>query len=73
MPLLLMEVTTSDGGLSFVKSIIDSVGAQVNLGLVAGVIGAIITAGVVAVVAWKFARKGYKFVINALSGRSGQI
>lgn len=72
---LLGEVTTPTGdqAKTFVDSIIGSVTGQITLAQVATIIGAIIAAGIVAIFAWKFARKGYAFVKNALSGRGGKF
>ena len=65
------EVTT--GMAEFVSSVIGSVTGEITLTTVATVVGSIIGAGIVAIFAWKFARKGYAFVKNALSGRGGRI
>lgn len=58
---------------SFVDSIIGGVTGAITLPDIATVIAAIIGAGIVAIFAWKFARKGYAFVKNALSGKGGKI
>ena len=58
---------------TFVDSIIAGITGQVTLAQVATIIAAIIGAGIVAIFAWKFARKGYSFVKNALSGRGGKF
>ena len=47
--------------------------SEITLAEVATVIAAIIAAGIVAIFAWKFARKGFAFVKNALSGKGGKI
>lgn len=72
---LLGEVTNPTGGdaKTFVDSIIAGVTGQITLAQVATIIAAIIAAGIVAIFAWKFARKGYAFVKNALSGKGGKF
>lgn len=57
----------------FVDGVINGVTSNIDLGTVASVLAAIISAGIVAIFAWKFARKGYAFVKNALSGKGGKI
>lgn len=66
-------VTTSGGMSEFVTAIIGGVTGEITLTAIATVIASIIGAGIVAIFAWKFARKGYAFVKNALSGRGGKI
>ena len=68
-----MEGTTGAGMSEFVSSIIAGVTGEITLTTVASVVAAIIGAGIVAIFAWKFARKGYTFVKNALSGKGGRI
>ena len=68
-----MTEGSSNGALTFVQSIMSAVTGEVSLTMVATVIAAIIAAGIIAIFAWKFARKGYRFVVNALSGRSGKM
>lgn len=63
----------SNGMSEFVDSIISSVTDAVSLADVALIVGAIISAGAVFIITWKFARKGFAFVMNALSGRGGKI
>lgn len=63
----------SNAMLDFAKSVMTAVTGEITLTQVALVVAGIITAGIVAIVAWRFARKGYRFVVNALSGRSGRI
>lgn len=58
---------------TFVDSIIAGITGQVTLAQVATIIAAIIAAGIVAIFAWKFARKGFNFVKNALSGRGAKL
>lgn len=57
----------------FVEAIIAGVTGEITLATVATVIAAIIGAGIVAIFAWKFARKGYNFIKNALSGKNGNV
>lgn len=68
-----MEGTTTTGMAEFVSSIITGVTGEITLTTVATVVASIIGAGIVAIFAWKFARKGYAFVKNALSGKGGRI
>lgn len=68
-----METTTTTGMAEFVSGIIAGVTGEITLTTVASVVASIIGAGIVAIFAWKFARKGYNFVKNALSGRGGKI
>lgn len=65
--------TTPNVVKSFVESVLGGVTGSISLTDIATVIAAIIGAGIVAIFAWKFARKGYAFVKNALSGRGGKI
>lgn len=67
------EPVAGSGMLEFVKTIFGSITSNVSLTTVASVVAAIIAAGIVAIFAWKFARKGYAFVKNALSGKGGKI
>lgn len=69
----LMEVAESDGIKSFVEGVLGGVTSNISLATIATVVAAIIGAGIVAIFAWKFARKGYAFVKNALSGKNGKI
>lgn len=64
---------TSLGMKEFVESIIAGITGTITLTEVATVIAAIIGAGILAIFAWKFARKGFAFVKNALSGKAGKI
>lgn len=68
-----METTTTTGMAEFVSGIIAGVTGEITLTTVASVVASIIGAGIVAIFAWKFARKGYNFVKNALSGKGGKI
>ena len=72
MPMVLAE-ETGDSMLSFVQSVFNAVTTHITLAQVATVIAAIIGAGIVAIFAWKFARKGFAFVRNALAGKSGRV
>lgn len=65
--------TTPNVVKSFVESVLGGVTGSISLTDIATVIAAIIGAGIVAIFAWKFARKGYAFVKNALSGKGGKI
>lgn len=58
---------------TFVQSVIGGITSNITLTDVAAVLVAIIGAGIVAIFAWKFARKGYQFVKNALSGKAGKM
>ena len=72
--LLMNETATTGTGMSeFVSSIIAGVTGEITLASVATVVASIIGAGIVGIFAWKFARKGYAFVKNALSGKGGRI
>lgn len=68
-----MEGGTVTNMSEFVTAIIGGVTGEITLTTVATVVASIIGAGIVAIFAWKFARKGYAFVKNALSGRGGRI
>lgn len=71
---MLAEVTQDSTTIKdFVSSVMGGVTSNVSLTQVAAVIAAIIGAGIVAIFAWKFARKGYNFVKNALSGKGGRV
>lgn len=66
------ETVTSSMG-EFVSGIIAGITGEITLATIATVIASIISAGIVAIFAWKFARKGFAFVKNALSGKNGKI
>lgn len=68
-----MGESVSNGMPEFVKSIIEAVTGEITLIQVATVLASIIGAGIVAIFAWKFARKGFAFVKNALSGKGGKF
>lgn len=57
----------------FVSGIIAGITGEITLATIASVVAAIIGAGIVSIFAWKFARKGYQFVKNALQGKNGKI
>ena len=57
----------------FVTSITGAVTSAVSLSDIAAIVGVIIAAGIGAIVAWKFGRKGYNYLKNALTGRGGKI
>ena len=67
-----MEETVM-GMQEFVTAIIAGITGEITLTTVATVVASIIGSGIVAIFAWKFARKGYAFVKNALSGRGGKF
>lgn len=69
----LMEVQASDGIKTFVDGIVAGVTSNISLATIATVVAGIIGGGIVAIFAWKFARKGYAFVKNALAGKNGKI
>lgn len=58
---------------TFIDAIISAVTSNINLTIVATALASIIAAGLGAMVAWKFARKGYNYVKNALTGKSGKF
>lgn len=70
--MLFMEASTS-GITEFVQTVIGGVTTHITLTDVAVVVAAIIGSGIVAIFAWKFARKGYAFIKNALSGKGGRV
>ena len=55
------------------QGVITSITSHVDLAAVATVMGVIIGAGIVAIFAWKFARKGFAFVVNSLSGKRAKM
>lgn len=67
------ETATATSIKDFVSGIISSITSNVTLADVGIVVASIIAAGIVALFAWKFARKGFAFVKNALSGKAGKI
>ena len=71
--LILMGEVVADDPTAFITAIIDAVKSNISLTMVATLLSAIIAAGIVAMFAWKFGRKGFNFVKNALSGKSGKF
>lgn len=72
--MLIAEVSANaTSAKEFVEGIMGGVTSNITLADVGTVVAAIIGAGIVAIVAWKFARKGYAFVKNALSGKAGRV
>lgn len=74
--LLIGEVTPGENANAikdFVSGITNGITSNISLADVGLVVAAVIAAGIVAIFAWKFARKGYAFVKNALSGKAGKI
>lgn len=76
MPLLFMDVadtgsteTIADLATSVTKAVTD----HITLAQVGTALTVIIGAGIVAMFAWKFGRKGYTFIKNALSGKQGKM
>lgn len=72
----LMEGETATTGAtikSFVQSVIGGVTSNITIADVGTVLAAIIGAGIVAMFAWKFGRKGFAFLKNVLSGKSGRV
>lgn len=67
------ETATAISIKDFVSGITSSITSNVTLADVGIVVASIIAAGIVALFAWKFARKGFAFVKNALSGKAGKI
>ena len=69
-----MEGATDTGDIStFISSILGGITSKITLASVGTAVASIITAGIVAIFAWKFGRKGYNFLKNALSGRNGNV
>lgn len=71
--LFLLGEVTADDPSAFVDGIITAIKSNISLTQVAAILASIIAAGIVAMFAWKFGRKGFQFVKNALSGRSGKF
>lgn len=67
------NVTSSDSITSFVQAVLKGVTDNISLADIGTVVTAIIGAGIVAMFAWKFGRKGFAFLKNALSGKSGKV
>lgn len=69
-----MEVPQgTDDITSFITSLQGSVTNKITLAQVGTAVASIIGAGIVAVFAWKFGRKGFAFLKNALSGKNGRV
>ena len=71
--MLLFGEVSSSGITEFVQTVIGGVTDNITLTDIAAVVAAIIGAGIIAMFAWKFARKGYAFIKNALSGKGGKV
>lgn len=54
-------------------SVTSAVTSHITLAQVGTALTVIIGAGIVAMFAWKFGRKGFAFIKNALSGKSGKM
>ena len=66
--------TPSTGSMKdFVSGVMSGVTSNITLADVAAVVAAIVGAGIVGIFAWKFGRKGYQFIKNALSGKNGNV
>lgn len=70
---MLLAETTGTGMAEFVSGVTGSVTGAITMAQVGAIVAAIVGAGIVAIFAWKFGRKGFRFVVNALSGRAGKI
>lgn len=57
----------------FINGVTGGITSNITLADIGTVVAAIIGAGIIAIFAWKFARKGYAFVKNALSGKAGKV
>ena len=74
--LLIGEVTPGANATAikdFITGVTGGITTNITLADLATVVAAIITGGIVAIFAWKLARKGYAFVKNALSGKAGKV
>lgn len=74
--LLIGEVTPGANATAikdFINGVIGGITSNLTLADIGTVVAAIIGAGIIAIFAWKFARKGYAFVKNALSGKAGKV
>lgn len=74
--LLIGEVTPGANATAikdFINGITSGITSNITLADIGTVVAAIIGAGIIAIFAWKFARKGYAFVKNALSGKAGKV
>lgn len=74
MPLLFMDDVSSTQSISdLATSVTKAVTDNITLAQVGAALTVIIGAGIVAMFAWKFGRKGYTFIKNALSGKQGKM
>ena len=74
--LLIGEVTPGSNATAikdFINGVTGGITSNITLADIGTVVAAIIGAGIIAIFAWKFARKGYAFVKNALSGKAGKV
>lgn len=74
--LLIGEVTPGANATAikeFINGVTSGITSNITLADIGTVVAAIIGAGIIAIFAWKFARKGYAFVKNALSGKAGKV
>ena len=74
--LLIGEVTPGANAAAikdFINGVTGGITSNITLADIGTVVAAIIGAGIIAIFAWKFARKGYAFVKNALSGKAGKV
>lgn len=74
--LLIGEVTPGANASAikdFINGVTGGITSNITLADIGTVVAAIIGAGIIAIFAWKFARKGYAFVKNALSGKAGKV
>lgn len=65
--------TTTEGIAEMANGVITSVTGKITMAQVASTVGIIIAAGIVSIFAWKFGRKAYAFIKNALSGKNGRV
>lgn len=65
--------TAANGVAEMANGVITSVTGKVTMAQVASTVGIIIGAGIVSIFAWKFGRKAYTFIKNALSGKNGRV
>lgn len=65
--------TTSTTISGFVNSIISAITSNITIADIGTVVAVIVGAGIVAIFAWKMARKGFAFIRNSLSGKSGKL
>lgn len=74
MPLLFMDEVGATQSISdLATSVTKAVTDNITLAQVGAALTVIIGAGIVAMFAWKFGRKGYAFIKNALSGKQGKM